>query len=67
MLKKLIGAALGYRVSRKSRNLNGPAGAALGAVAASVIGRMTMAGLAGALAGGYATRRLMDRRHRHRG
>lgn len=63
MLKKIIGAALGYQVSRNYRNVNGPAGAALGAMAASVIGRMTTAGLVGALVGGYATKRLLERRH----
>lgn len=64
MLKKMLGATLGYYASRSSRNVNGPAGAALGAVAASVIGRMTTAGLVGALVGGYATKRLLKRRDR---
>ena len=61
MFKKVIGAVLGYQLSRNYRNVDGPAGAALGAVAASLVGRMTTAGLVGALVGGYATKRLLER------
>lgn len=61
MLKNILGAAAGYAASKNLRSIDGAAGATLGAVAASVIARMSLIGLAGALAGGYLVKNYLER------
>ncbi|API58385.1 hypothetical protein BSL82_02915 [Tardibacter chloracetimidivorans] len=61
MLKNILGAAAGYAASKNLRSIDGAAGATLGAVAASVIARMSLIGLAGVLAGGYLVKNYLER------
>lgn len=61
MLGKILGAVLGARASRGSRNVNEPGGALLGVVAATVARRFGIPGMIAAAAGGYALRRYNER------
>lgn len=62
MLKKMIGAAIGAKLAKNSPAVGGAAGAALGAAVPWVIGRLSLPGMIALGVGGYAAKRLMERR-----
>jgi len=62
MIGKLIGAAAGAQAAKHSRNIDGPAGAVLGAIAVPLIARMSLPALAVLGGGAYLAKRVMDKR-----
>ena len=61
MLGKIVGAIAGQRLSRQISGIDGPAGAALGIAAATVMRRVGPLGLIAATVGGYALKRHFDK------
>lgn len=61
MLKKIIGAAIGAKLAKKSPAVGGATGAALGAAVPWVLGRLSIPGMVALAAGGYVAKRYFDR------
>lgn len=62
MLKKAIGAVIGSKVAKRLPAVGGKTGAVAGAAVPMVLGRLGLPGLVLVAAGGYAAKRVMDRR-----
>jgi hypothetical protein len=62
MIGKLIGAIAGAKAAEHARGVNGPGGAALGAVAVVLARRFGPMGMIAAAAGGYALKRYNEKR-----
>ena len=62
MLGKIIGAVAGAQAAKQFRNVDGRAGAVLGAAAVAMARRMGVKGLIATAAGGYALKRLSQKR-----
>lgn len=62
MIGKLIGAMAGKRLARQIGGISGPGGALLGVGAAALLRRMGPVGLVTAAVGGYALKRLYEKR-----
>lgn len=62
MLKKMIGAAIGAKLARKSPAVGGATGALLGAAVPFVISRVSIPALVAVGVGGYAAKRYMEKR-----
>jgi hypothetical protein len=63
MIGKLIGAVIGERVARRS-GISGTGGVLLGAAVPPLVRRFGPVGLVAAAAGGYALKRLHEKRQR---
>jgi len=61
MIGKIIGAVAGAQASKYSRNLGGPGGAMIGALAVPVLRRMNWTTLALVAAGGYMVNKLNEK------
>jgi hypothetical protein len=59
MIGKIIGALAGSRIAKSSRDIDGPAGAALGVAAATVLRRASVPAVVAMAAGGYFLKRYM--------
>ncbi|TCD04126.1 hypothetical protein EYB45_09445 [Erythrobacteraceae bacterium CFH 75059] len=57
MIGKIVGAFVGGQLAKQSRNLGGPAGAALGFLAPTLLRRMSLPGMIALAAGGYAAKK----------
>ena len=66
MLRKMVGAIVGYQASQYTRQINGPAGAALGAITPVVIRRLGIVGVMGLAAGTYLAARVLEQRRMDR-
>lgn len=62
MLGKIIGARMGQELARRTSNLSTTAGAAIGAVAPTVLRRVGIPALVVLGVGGFAVKKLLDRR-----
>lgn len=62
MFKKIVGAAIGAKLAKKSPVIGGATGAALGAAVPFVLSRMSVPGMIALAAGGYVAKRYMDRK-----
>jgi len=62
MIGRLIGAVAGAQAAKHSRNIDGPAGAVLGAVAVPLIARMSLPALVVIGGGAYLAKRVLDKR-----
>lgn len=60
MIGKLIGAAAGSQLAKKSKDIGGVGGAAIGALAVPVITRLSIPALLLMGAGAYAFKKLTD-------
>lgn len=60
MIGKLIGAAAGSQIAKKSKDIGGIGGAAIGALAVPMITRMSIPALLLMGAGAYAFKKLTD-------
>ena len=63
MIGKIIGAVVGDRVAKQTRGVGGPAGAALGVVAATAIRRLSLPAMVVLGAGGYFAKKHFDKRN----
>ena len=62
MIGKIIGAMVGAKVAERARGVSGPSGAILGAVAVPLARRLGPVGLAAVALGGYAAKRMSQKR-----
>lgn len=62
MIGKIVGAVAGSKIARRSKEIDGPAGAALGVIAATVLRRASLPVLVVMTAGGYFLKRYVDGR-----
>lgn len=62
MIGKIIGGLAGAQASKHFRNIGGTGGAILGAAVVPVISRMRLPALIALGAGGYAVKKLLDRK-----
>ena len=62
MLGKLIGAVVGGKMAEQTKDISGPAGAAIGAAVPFIISRMSIPAMIAMGVGGYAVKRYMDRK-----
>ena len=62
MLGKLIGAVVGGKMAEQTKDLSGPAGAAIGAAVPFIISRMSIPAMIAMGVGGYAVKKYMDRK-----
>ena len=62
MIGKVIGAFVGDKLAKQTRGIGGPTGAALGVVATTLIGRLSLPGMIAVGAGGYLAKKLAERR-----
>ena len=62
MIGKVIGAVVGNRIAQHTRGVKGPTGAALGVVATTLLGRLSLPGMLAIAAGGYAAKRLSEKK-----
>lgn len=61
MIGKLIGAVAGAQAAKHSRNLGGPGGAILGAVAVPIVRRMKFLPLLAIGGGAYLVKKMADK------
>lgn len=61
MIGKVIAAYVGDRLAKKTKILNGPAGAAIGVAATSILRRMSLPAMIALGAGGYVAKKLADK------
>lgn len=62
MIGKLIGAIAGSQIAKHVRGVDGKGGALLGIALPTILRRLGPAGIVAAAAGGYAYKKLRDRR-----
>lgn len=62
MLGKIIGAAAGAAAGNATRGMSGTTGAIIGTLAVAAARRMGVLGLIAATAGGYALKKVADKR-----
>lgn len=62
MIGKIIGGIAGVQASKHMKGIGGTGGAVLGAIAVPVISRMRLPTLIAVGAGGYAMKKLLDRK-----
>jgi len=62
MIGKIIGAVVGAKVAERTRGIDGPGGALLGAIAVPVARRLGPLGWVAVAVGGYAAKRMADRK-----
>ena len=62
MIKRLIGAAVGRQAAKHTEAVGGTGGAILGALAVSLIARLSIPTMLAVTAGGYISKRLYDKR-----
>lgn len=67
MIGKILGAFVGAKAARHSRNVDEPSGALLGVAAMTLARRFGPAGLIAAAVGGYALKRHNEKRARRSG
>jgi hypothetical protein len=61
MIGKIIGAVVGGQMAKHSRNLGGPAGAAIGFIAPALLRRASLPGMLALAAGGYAAKKFAEK------
>lgn len=66
MIGKIIGAIAGERIGKQVSGINGTGGALLGAASATLLRRLGPIGLVAAAAGGYAVKKVLDKRRAKR-
>lgn len=64
MIGKIIGAYVGDKIARQTHTVGGPAGAALGVVATTILRRMSLPAMIALGAGGYVAKRFFDQKER---
>ncbi len=64
MIGKIIGAYAGDKLAKKTNNLGGASGAALGVVAAAALRRLSLPAMIALGAGGYVAKKLYERNER---
>jgi hypothetical protein len=62
MFGKIIGAIAGSKMAKRSSNVSEPMGAVAGLVTASALRRISLPAIIALAAGGYAAKKLMDRK-----
>jgi hypothetical protein len=62
MIGKIIGAIAGSRVAKHTSGVSEPFGAVAGVATASVLRRMSLPAMIALAAGGYAAKKLLDRK-----
>ncbi|MCB2076308.1 MAG: hypothetical protein KDE55_01280 [Novosphingobium sp.] len=62
MIGKIIGAIAGSQVAKTTRGIEGPAGAAVGVIAAAALRRMSWPAIVALSAGGYLAKKFIDGR-----
>jgi hypothetical protein len=62
MIGKIIGAVAGSKMAKHSSKVGEPFGAAAGLVTASALRRLSLPAIVALAAGGYAVKKLMDRK-----
>lgn len=62
MIGKIIGAIAGSKMAKRSSEVSEPMGAVAGLVTASALRRLSLPAMIALAAGGYAAKKLMDRK-----
>ena len=60
MIGKIIGAALGGKLAKETRGMDGTTGVVLGAIAPMVLRRLSLPGMIALGVGGYVAKKLFD-------
>lgn len=64
MIGKIITAAIGNKIAKNTRGIEGSTGAALGFIAPMVLRRLSMPAMLALAAGGYAAKKLGEKNSR---
>ncbi len=59
MFGKVIGAVVGGKVAQRTKNIGGPAGAAIGVASTMILRRLSFPAMAALAVGGYAYKRFV--------
>jgi hypothetical protein len=62
MIGKMIGAMVGAKMADRTRGMSGPGGALLGTAAVAMARRLGPVGLAAVAIGGYAAKRMAEKK-----
>ncbi|MEZ5680387.1 MAG: hypothetical protein R3E14_03735 [Erythrobacter sp.] len=66
MFGKIIGAFVGDKIAKQTSGIGGASGAALGVIAATAIRRLSLPAMIALGAGGYAVKKVMEKREREK-
>ncbi|GAA4647550.1 hypothetical protein GCM10023115_55120 [Pontixanthobacter gangjinensis] len=63
MFGKILGAFIGSKAAQQTRNIGGPAGAAIGVASTILLRRMSLPAMAAVAVGGYAFKKFAEKKN----